>query len=145
MSRFRSSLFLSLISLTFYGVNQPPAQAGCASYEAVGWFTNQSTGERSNEIRGRSFRCGNAYSAGGGFRSADLKVTTTICTIEEICTDTNFELNTTYVTINQPDSMASEQVKGDVLAWSKDSITIKAKNSPISYSWKDAKYIPSGN
>ncbi|HGY5553969.1 MAG: Paralytic/GBP/PSP peptide [Prochlorococcus sp.] len=145
MSRFRSSLFLSLISLTFYGVYQPPAQAGCASYEAVGWFTNQSTGERSNEIRGRSFRCGNAYSAGGGFRSADLKVTTTICTIEEICTDTNFELNTTYVTINQPDSMASEQVKGDVLAWSKDSITIKAKNSPISYSWKDAKYIPSGN
>ncbi len=145
MSRFRSSLFLSLISLTFYGVYQPAAQAGCASYEAVGWFTNQSTGERSNEIRGRSFRCGNAYSAGGGFRSADLKVTTTICTIEEICTDTNFELNTTYVTINQPDSMASEQVKGDVLAWSKDSITIKAKNSPISYSWKDAKYIPSGN
>ncbi|MFL0728036.1 MAG: Paralytic/GBP/PSP peptide [Prochlorococcus sp.] len=131
--------------MTFYGVYQPPAQAGCASYEAVGWFTNQSTGERSNEIRGRSFRCGNAYSAGGGFRSADLKVTTTICTIEEICTDTNFELNTTYVTINQPDSMASEQVKGDVLAWSKDSITIKAKNSPISYSWKDAKYIPSGN
>ena len=145
MSRFRSSLFLSLISLTFYGVYQPAAQAGCASYEAVGWFTNQSTGERSNEIRGRSFRCGNAYSAGAGFRSADLKVTTTICTIEEICTDTNFELNTTYVTINQPDSMASEQVKGDVLAWSKDSITIKAKNSPISYSWKDAKYIPSGN
>ena len=145
MSRFRSSLFLSLISLTFYGVYQPPAQAGCASYEVVGWFTNQSTGERSNEIRGRSFRCGNAYSAGGGFRSADLKVTTTICTIEEICTDTNFELNTTYVTINQPDSMTSEQVKGDVLAWSKDSITIKAKNSPISYSWKDAKYIPSGN
>ena len=145
MSRFRSSLFLSLISLTFHGVYQPPAQAGCASYEAVGWFTNQSTGERSNEIRGRSFRCGNAYSAGSGFRSADLKVTTTICTIEEICTDTNFELNTTYVTINQPDSMASEQVKGDVLAWSKDSITIKAKNSPISYSWKDAKYIPSGN
>ncbi|HGY5537080.1 MAG TPA: hypothetical protein ACN46Q_08985 [Prochlorococcus sp.] len=111
----------------------------------MGWFTNQSTGERSKEITGKSFRCGNAYSAGGGFRSADLKVTTTICTIEEICTDTNFELNTTYVTINQPDSMASEQVKGDVLAWSKDSITIKAKNSPISYSWKDAKYIPSGN
>jgi hypothetical protein len=41
--------------------------------------------------------------------------------------------------------MASEQVKGEVLAWSKDSITIKAKNSPISYSWKDGKYIPSGN
>jgi len=145
MSRFRSSLFLSLISLTFHGVYQPPAQAGCASYEAVGWFTNQSTGERSKEITGKSFRCGNAYSAGGGFRSEDLTVTTTICVIEEICTDTNFELNTTYVSINQADSMASEQVKGEVLAWSKDSITIKAKNSPISYSWIDGKYIPSGN
>ena len=42
------------------------------------------------KLEEKSFRCGNAYSAGAGFRSADLKVTTTICTIEEICTDTNF-------------------------------------------------------
>ncbi len=145
MSRFSSSLLLTLVSLTLAGVHQQPVVAGCANYEAVDWFTNAVTGERSKDIAGTSFRCGNAYSAGGGFRSEDLTVTTTICVIEEICTDTNFELNTTYVSINQADSMASEQVKGEVLAWSKNSITIKAETSPISYSWIDGKYIPSGN
>ncbi|KZR84216.1 hypothetical protein PMIT1342_00139 [Prochlorococcus marinus str. MIT 1342] len=142
MSRLSSSLLLTLVSLAFHGVHQQPAVAGCANYEAVGWFTNAVTGERSKDIAGTSFRCGNAYSAGGGFRSTDLTVTTTVCINEEMCTDTRFEPNTTYVSINQGKSVSSEQHKGEILSFTRDSITVKVENSPISYSWKDGKFIP---
>ncbi len=49
MSRFSSSLLLKLVSLTLAGVHQHAVVAGCANYEAVGWFTNAVTGERSAE------------------------------------------------------------------------------------------------
>ena len=142
MSRLSSSLLLTLVSLAFHGVHQQPAVAGCANYEAVGWFTNAVTGERSKDIAGTSFRCGNAYSAGGGFRSSDLTVTTTVCINVQMCTDSRFETNTTYVSINQWKSVSSEQHKGEILSFTRDSITVKVENSPISYSWKDGKFIP---
>ncbi len=142
MSRFSSSLLLTLVSLTLAGVYQPHAVAGCANYEAVGWFTNAFTGERSKDIAGTSFRCGYAYSAGGGFRSTDLTVSTAICINEEMCTDHRFELNTTYVSINQGKSASSEQNKGEILSFTRNSRTVKVEHSPISYSWKDVKYIP---
>ncbi len=123
MSRLSSSLFLTLVSLTLAGIHQPPAVAGCANYEAVGWFTNAVTGERSKDIAGRSFRCGNAYSAGGGFRSSDLIVTMTICVKEVMCTDPRFEPNTTYVSINQGKSVSSEQHKGEILLFTSNSTT----------------------
>ncbi len=141
MSRFSSSLLLTLVALAFHGVHQQPVVAGCANYEAVGWFTNAVTGERSKDIAGTSFRCGNAYSAGGGFRSSDLTVTTTVCIKEEMCTDHRFEPNTTYVSINQGKSVSSEQNKGEVISFTRDSITVKLENSPISYSWKEGKFI----
>ena len=142
MSRFSSSLFLALVSLTLAGVHQQPVVAGCANYEAVGWFTNAVSGERSKDIAGTSFRCGNAYSAGNGFRSSELTVTTTVCLKAKICKGGNYDQNSSYVSINQGDSATTEQYKGAVLTPAKFSMTVKPENSPISYSWTYGKFIP---
>ncbi len=135
-------VFTALISLGFFGFYQQPVAAGCTNYEAIGWFTDISTGKRSKDIVGTSFRCGSAYSSGGGFRSTDLNVSTAICVIEEMCTDPSFELNTTYVSVSNGDSIVNERSEGEVISFTRDSITVKAENSLVSYTWLDGKYIP---
>ncbi len=135
-------LVKALISLIFLCFYQQPTIAGCANHEAIGWTTNINTGKRSENISGKSFRCGNAYSSGGGFRSSDLTVSTTICLKEEMCQDNGFEPNMTYISIGNDDSMKPVSVEAEVVAITKNFITVRAKNSPISYTWRDGKYMP---
>ena len=66
---------ITLISLSFFGIDQKPAKAGCGDYFAIGWITNKQSGERSKSVEGETNDC--AWGAGNfrvTFRSDDFSM-----------------------------------------------------------------------
>ena len=129
---------ITLISLSCFGIEQNPAHAACENYEAVGWFRNETTGERSEDIVGTSWSCGNAYSLGAGFRSTTYSVSTSLCAFD--CPEGR-NPNQTYITIKKQKENISEFKTGEIVN-SKSTFTAKDSNQNITYSWKSGKYLP---
>ena len=48
---------ITLISLSFFGMDQKPAKAGCGDFYAMGWITNKQSGERSKSVEGETNHC----------------------------------------------------------------------------------------
>ena len=66
---------ITLISLSFFGIDQKPAKAGCGDFYAIGWITNKQSGERSKSVEGETNDC--AWGAGNfrvTFRSDDFSM-----------------------------------------------------------------------
>ena len=97
--RYSNIILLVSIPIVFLAFDWVPSKAACAQHKAIGWYTNNQTTERSNNVEGVLTHCANAHSIFDIFTTTNQwSASVFMChSSKEFCTEA-FKPNQTYVT-----------------------------------------------